>query len=193
MIELLEVLDEMYKIYPLTPECIESLSRIAQIKQVPKQTYLLKAGQVMTQSYYIKSGLIRAFQKTNSGEVTSFFMKEKDIFVNPESFYDQTPSFDYIQTLEDSEVIYSAKKDVDEMYLKHLEFNFVARVITEKYNKLQWKYNRIKVLKPMVERYKVFSEEFPDLVDRVDAQHIASFLAITPEHLSKLKKALKKN
>jgi len=185
---MLEVFAELYQIYPLSEGCIEDLSKAISFKSIPKKGFLLKAGQVMQHSYYIKKGLIRAFLKNGNSEVTSFFMTEGDIFVNPESYYGQIPSHEYIQALEDSEVIYTSKADTDAILQKHLEFNFVSRVITEKYNAVQWQYNRITKLKPAEVRYKVFSELFPNLVDRIDDKYIASFLATSQWHFSKMKR-----
>ncbi len=117
----------------LSPNIDEHLSLVLKEKTFLKKEYLLKTNQVCKNIWFIKNGLVRCFYNKNSIEVCSWFMKEGDMVISVESFFKQKAGFENIQALEDTTVYYIEYSQLQEMYHTFPEFNFIGRVLTEKY------------------------------------------------------------
>src|ERR1035441_10390081 len=109
---------------------VENLKEI----EIPKKEFILKKGRICYNTYFVKSGLLRCYYNKDDKEVNSWFMKENDVIFSVESFLNQTPSYENIQTLEDSGLYYIEYAELQYLYNQCLEFNFIGRVVTEKYN-----------------------------------------------------------
>src|SRR5215218_8158533 len=120
-------------VYPLSASGINAFEERIQYADVKKKTWLLKAGQVCTNIYFIHSGLIRSFTKEGDKEICSWFMKEGDMVISIKSFYNQVRSEEYIQSLEDCSLSYMNFADLEKIYGTFLEFNYAGRVLTQKY------------------------------------------------------------
>src|SRR4051812_11541998 len=96
-----EVFQFLESIHPLSPKAVEYLTKTLKYRKLLKKEYLLKAGHISRSSCFIKQGLLRAYYTRNEKEVSSWFMKEGDVSLSIESFYDQKPSYENIQALED--------------------------------------------------------------------------------------------
>lgn len=173
-------------VHPLSSACIEMLEELIQEVEVKKRTFLLKAGQICTNIYFIHSGLIRSFTKEGDKLICGWFMKEGDIIISIKSFYNQIRSEEYIQALEDCTLSYISFADLENVYRSCLELNYVGRVLTQKYYQL-WD-EQLKALRhPAPDRYLWLKENHPQLLQRVSTEDIASYLGITREHLQRIK------
>ena len=83
-----ELLLYLNSIYPLSHGLEDHLTAILRLKELPRKTYLLKAGHVCRNICFIKSGLLRCFYLRDNNEVSSWFMKEGDVIVS-ESFFNR--------------------------------------------------------------------------------------------------------
>jgi hypothetical protein len=114
-------------------------------------------------------------------------MKEGDLIISVESFYQQKPSYESIQALEDCTLISQQYNELQEMYKRFLELNFIARVLTEKYYNLsEQRLYSIRMLRAS-ERYKFLLDNYPELIQRVPSKYLASYLSVTEETLSRIK------
>jgi CRP-like cAMP-binding protein len=176
-------------------ESISSLSEtlrdhligVVKTKTARRKEFILKSGQVCSQVYFISRGLLRCFYVKNMAEVCSWFMKEGDIAISIESFFEQKPSYENIQALEETDLLYISYQDLQFMYLHFPEFNFIGRVLTEKYYTLSEKRLFSMRMQRANERYDYLSRHSPELLRRVSASQLASYLGITMETLSRLK------
>src|SRR6476661_938682 len=133
MENLLQILNS---IFPLSAELTEYLTCTLQAKEVKRKEYLLKAGHVCRHIYFIEKGLLRCFYVQAQHEVSSWFMKEGDVVIAVESFFDQRQSNEFIQALEDTSLYYISFDHLRYIYRTFLEFNFVGRELVQKYYKL---------------------------------------------------------
>lgn len=159
------------------------------IKTFKKKDFLLKEGTICNASYFIIKGLIRSFSIDDKGnENIRHFGIENWWFTNMESFILKQPSLLYIQALEETTVLTITKENLELAYLKLPKLERVFRIITEKtliaverkyefYNKLVGK-----------TRYITFVNELKTFSQRIPQYMIASYLGITPEYLSELRK-----
>jgi CRP-like cAMP-binding protein len=104
--------------------------------EIPKKHFLLKPGHICYNIYFVQQGLVRCFYIKNEKEVSSWFLKEGDVIVSVDSFFTQTVSYESIQALEDCVLHYISYTDLQYAYLHFPEFNFIGRILTEKYYKL---------------------------------------------------------
>ena len=163
------------------------LSQILKTKELRKRDYLLKAGHICRIICFIKIGLMRCFYIKGDNEVCSWFMKEGDVIVSIESFFEQKESYESIQALEDCTLYYIEYTELQNIYRQFPEFNFIGRVLTEKYYKL-WAQQLYGLrMQPAADRYKWLLQNHPELILRIPAKYLASWLGITEVMLSKIK------
>lgn len=108
-----------------------------------------------------------------------------------ESFVKTTPSTQYIQAIENTTVLYLSKEELDQLYIEVPKLERLFRIITE--NMLIANLRKTDVFLQMKssDRYFNFVENLPNFVQRVPQYMIASYLEITPEYLSELRRKTK--
>ena len=188
-----ELLEYLNSIHPLSASTLEYLADNLQEIEVSKKKFLLRQGRICHSIYFVKKGLLRCFYIKNEMEINSWFMKENDVIIAVESFLNQTPSYENIQSLEDSVLYCIDYSQLQYLYNHSLDFNFVGRVLTEKYYKLSEQRLYSLRLQKAVERYNFTCDNFPQIILRVPSKHIASYLGITEETLSRIRASKAKN
>ena len=174
-------------IHPLSDGLRAYLEKNVKQRQINKKDYLLKAGHVSRHVCFILNGLLRCFYVKDDIEVSSWFMKEGDVVFSIESFYAQEPSYESIQALEDTYVFYLDYEELEYIYKQFPEFNYIGRVLTIHYHKL-WGQQLYSIrMRTGRERYQWLLENHRDLLQRVPAKYLASYLDITEITLSKIK------
>ena len=187
-----ELLIFLNSIYPLSQQAIEYLNENLKQIEVSKKKFILKEGRVCYNIYFVEKGLLRCFYNKNGKEINSWFMKEGDVIFSVESFINQTPSYENIQTIEDSVLYYIEYNQLQFLYQHCLEFNFIGRVLTEKYYRLSEQRLYSLRMQKAVERYHFLMDIFPQIILRVPSKYISSYLGVTEETLSRIR-ALKSN
>lgn len=109
------------------------------------------------------------------------------------SFHSEEPSKLYIEAIEDSILLQIKKEDQLRLFVDHPKFNRIFRVFTE--NALVNFQRRVlqNISSTAEERYVDFINRYPDFVNRISNVQIASFLGMTPEFLSVIRKNLPKS
>lgn len=174
-------------IMPLSGALIDQLNGTLKYRELQRKDYLLKAGHICRNIYFVDKGLLRCFYHKGDTEVSSWFMKEGDVIISIESFYQQKESYESIQALEDSSLFYITYHELNFIYKNFPEFNFIGRVLTEKYYTLWAQQLYALRMQQANERYKWLLQNHSELVLRVPAKYIASYLGIEETTLSKIK------
>jgi CRP-like cAMP-binding protein len=175
-------LDE-YEIKPIVASCTN--------KKVAKGTYLLQANERINHGFFVESGLLRQFSIDKKGkEHTIAFAPENWFVTDRESVFFDEPSKYYIQAQENSEVVL-----IDDTYEQSLAKqipNFNEFNIRLLHNNIRHMQQRIDLLLGATaeERYMHFIKLYPDILLRVPQIMVASYLGITPESLSRVRKDL---
>jgi len=109
------------------------------------------------------------------------------------SFHSEDPSRFYIEAIENSIILQIKKEDQLRLFVEYPKFNRIFRVITE--NALVSYQRRVlqNISSTAAERYIDFVNRYPDFFNRISNVQIASFLGITPEFLSTIRKKLSKS
>lgn len=176
-------------IYTLKDEIRKSIIASSEVINVGKKVKLLSFGERSDTIYFINKGAARVYYLDRDGkETNTWFLFENELLISVYSFYTGKPSFEYLETLEDCNLIAVKREKLEEIYLKYMEFNFSGRKLTEFYhmrNEIQA--NELRMLNAK-ERYQKLMERNPQLFQRVSLGHIASYLGISQETLSRIRK-----
>ena len=182
-----QLLKFLNSVYPLSNDLINYLMQNLESKMLKKKEMLLEKGRICKNIFFIEKGLIRCFYLLNEKEVSSWFMKEGDVIISVESFFKQVPSYESIQALEDCTVYYVSYEQLMHAYVTFVEFNFVGRILTEKYYTLcEQRLYSLRMHKA-AERYNDLLQNDPEIIQRVPSKYIASYLGISLETLSRVK------
>lgn len=178
-------------VHPLSSNIEKALFHYLKKENLPKKTLLLKEGNICDRVYFIEKGIARAYYHKNEQEITAWFMQENDLILSVYSFFTQKPSYENIELLEDSILISIRYTDLQKMYKDFPEFNFFGRVLTENYYvRSEERTNSLRKLTSQ-ERYHLLLQSNPLIFNRVPLKHIASYLGMTPETLSRLRAKIK--
>jgi CRP-like cAMP-binding protein len=157
-----------------------------------KGELLWKEGDIVKQVIFIEKGIMRYYYHTDPDgkEVTAQFFFENRLLTDYVSLNLQEPtSFNY-QALEDCAYISFPRVIIFQMYDKYKCFERLGRLIAENNFVGQQKSNReIKNISPE-EKYRKLMKERPMVVERISSTMIASYLAIAPEQLSRIRKKI---
>lgn len=181
------VLHYLNAIHPLSAGLMDYLQSNLKTRELLRRDYLLRTGQVCRIICFIERGLLRCFNVTGEQEVCSWFMKEGDVIISVESFYHQKESYEAIQALEDCTLHYISYSELQHLYRTFPEFNYIGRVLTEKYYCLSEQRAYSLRMQRSDERYAYLLEHHPELLLRVPAKYLASYLGIAGETLSRIK------
>lgn len=179
----------MNKFTSLSDEEQQAIIKDILIKEYKKGTMLLRQGDVPSKCYFVLKGCIRQYSIDEKGkEVTSnFYTEEQAIAVFNHHKIDK--SSDYTFTcLEDSVLVVGDLNTVKDMYSKYNQLESMTRsMMEENFGQIQDEFAAFIASTPE-ERYKAILRKRPTLINRVPQHQLASFLGITPESLSRIKK-----
>lgn len=160
------------------------------IKRFKKKEFLSYPNSVPNEVFFINSGLVRVCLTDNSGtEHTIHFALENQFICDYSAFIRKDSSIYALETLEDTQVVILPRKSIEWGYENMSEGNKMGRLIAEFY--FIYQDNRIKnrYIRTPKEIYDSITDVFPNIHNRVPQHMIASYLGITPIHLSRLKKS----
>lgn len=164
---------------------------------VKKGVIVHQAGEVFSNIWFIKSGLARSyFIDINGKEYTwQLYFRGKSkhglnhFMDDSVSFYENTGSLLSFEILEDSTFYVASLEDLDKFISKDKKWEYLTRLwLHDTYYSATYKRVISLMSENVAQRYERLLEEYPSIFDRVKSYHIASYLGIAPQTLSKLKK-----
>jgi CRP-like cAMP-binding protein len=157
---------------------------------IDKGQYLLKKGQTANQYYFIKSGGLRfSFGELDSRD-TSWVVFQDEFFTEISSLLPQKPTRFDIEAIEETELLYIEKLEMEQLYRQFPSWQEFGRKI--------WQEMSVRMIEQIVsfqtlsaeERYLDFLKT-PELLQRVPVKHLASILGITPNALSRIRRNIR--
>lgn len=179
--------------YPISKETWQEFEKICTIKTIKKNEYAFDVYDKVDSITFVYKGLFRSFSTNENGEEynKNFFWETR--FYGPiVSLLRGTPIDAAVQALEDSVLVDINYEKYRELLYKSEDFKLFHILYLEKHwvvEKDDKGYSL--VLEDAILRYKRFLEQYANIVSRLSQYHIASFLGISPTHLSRVRKELK--
>ncbi len=154
-----------------------------------KKAILSDDDKFIDEVYFIEKGILRVKIVDLEGrEHTTHFAIENQFIADYNAFLTQKKSRYQLEAMEDTEVIVLPRKAIEWGYENMAEGQKLGRLIAEYYFVyLDTRIQHLYTLSP-IDRYNLMSEIFPDIHNRVPQHMIASYLGITPIHLSRIKR-----
>ncbi|MFK8102375.1 MAG: Crp/Fnr family transcriptional regulator [Saprospiraceae bacterium] len=171
----------------LSPKEWQIIETRLRSKVVKKGTLLLEEGQICRRVYFLETGLLRYFVWKDGLAVSKFFTQPPYCFTSQRSFTQQIPARENIETLEDSLIWQLEKADSDQLLKLPAWSNFVRELVQE----VQFFTEEILVdlqNETAENRYRMMVEQGDPLLQKVSLKHLASYLGIAPQSLSRIRK-----
>lgn len=184
-----KLIQHIDQLLPLNAEEKEILSSKLLSKKLRRRQYLLQEGDLCRHYNFVVNGCLRMYFVDEKGSEHNLQFATENWWVSDiGSFHAEKPSQLNIDALEATEIIRIKKEDLLFLYKHHPKFDRYFRVLTENaFVKMQ---DRVlqNISSTVEERYLSFLENYPNLTNRISQVQIASFIGVTPEFLSKIRK-----
>jgi CRP-like cAMP-binding protein len=188
MSEVLELLREFIHID--NPVVIDELEKISTVSKVPKGQLLLAIGEVQSKIYLLVSGVVRCYFLDESGaEITDCFINQRGYTVMMENF--THPSLDAIEALTDVEVLEMPIMETVGLMNQFPEMLWEYNRMLQVALMFHWRIGKICVHYTAAQKYHWFRENWEGVDAVAKNTQVASFLGITPETLSRMRRSEK--
>lgn len=169
-------------------EALDEIARMTFKMELPKKGILLKEGQVCKNLYFVEKGFLRSYMIEKSGkDHTVWFSKERDFILSPYSFFNQQPSSNFIEALEDSVLYFWSFENVFHLMKNHHSCSVFGNILLIQYlTPICTKLLQLHT-ETAFDRYQALLEKKPDIFLRCPLNYIASYLRISRETLSRLR------
>ena len=185
------IIDYFNKILSLNKEEEAFISEVFKERRIKRRQFILQQGDVSKVNTFVVEGCFRMYTFDEKGkEYNLQFAAENWWIGDIGSFYTGEPSKMNIEAIENSIVLQIKKEDQCRMFVEHPKFNRLFRVFTE--NALVSSQKRImnNISSTAEERYLDFLQKYPYFFNRISNVQIASYLGVTPEFLSTIRKRI---
>jgi CRP-like cAMP-binding protein len=172
---------------PLSPAAAKEFFEAWQEWTVPKDHLLTREQAVSDYIFFVKKGAIRIYYHKHDKEITEWLALDENFFLSIASFFERKPGHLIIQTLEPSVVAGIHHNDLMALADKYHEIErLLRRMVTYSLILSQERMQSIQ-FETAQQRYEKLITATPEIIKRVPLSHIASFLGITPETLSRIR------
>ena len=173
---------------PLSSEAEEYLISIATEKTIPKGSVILRQGQRVNDIFFVKNGCLRSYRIDKNGKEHTLHFAIKNNWISDYiAFHGNETATLTIECLQDSEVIQFPSKKLNSMLGMFPELEpFQRRNLERLFVRLEKRIlNQLQL--SAAERYELFLEEYPEVEKHARNYHVASYLGVTQESLSRIR------
>jgi len=177
----------------LSQESINHISSLFKKNTFKVNEHIHSIGAIATKINFIEKGIVRVYSVDNNDtEATKYFIRENQFFVDLESYYTSSPGKDAFQAVINSEIYSIHKTIISKLSEEMPNFYIFLKSITEAQLLNKLKDNDFLNYGDAKTKYLEFVNRYPSLALQVPQQYIASYLKITPQSLSRIRKELTK-
>lgn len=174
----------------LNDKDIGDSQRFWKARKMNKGDYFNMQSMVCNDLGLIVKGIFRIyFREPNTKEDKNiFFFSENQFVVSFRSFISRDACWYFIEAMEDSEIFFISYQDLSGLYETHSNWGKFGRLLAESFFKLAQTRTEEFIFFSHEQRYIRLLEEHPDIIERIPAYHISSYLGITNPSLSRIRK-----
>ena len=177
-------------IHPMNTADWDFFSSKLQQQTLKKNTALIKIGQVENYLSFISEGIVRYYIPQEESDLTFGFLFENEFVTAYDSFITRTPSPYQIETLTQTTLWRISYEDLQEVYQKTESGNIIGRRMAENMFLIKSKREIALLSKTAEERYLDLFRERPNLLKQIPLKYIASYIGVTPQALSRIRKRI---
>lgn len=188
------LIDYFNKFLPLSEEEMAFVEEIFKERSVKRRQFIQQEGDVCRHNTFVVEGCFKMYLVDPNGKEHNLQFAIENWWIGDiGSFHSEKPSRLYIEAIEHSTILQVKKEDQLKLFVDYPKFNRIFRVLAE--NAMVSLQNRIlqNISSTAEERYLHFLEKYPQLFNRISNVQIASYLGVTPEFLSTIRKKLVKS
>jgi CRP/FNR family transcriptional regulator, anaerobic regulatory protein len=175
------------KFLVLTPEERAAFMQASEVHHFKKGKVLVRQGHVCDKFFFVLKGAVRTYRRVGSKELTHGLQFDRCDAVALSSFISRAPSQESIELLEDSILISISRDNLQRLYMTYPRSNMIGRLgVEEAFVELEGRTRSLQQLSAK-ERYEELIARSPECLQRVALKHIASYLGITQETLSRIR------
>lgn len=171
----------------LTAEEQDFFTGMLQLRKLRRKQFLQQEGDIPKGPTFVNKGLLRSYSLDKNGfEHVLQFAPAGWWIGDMQSFLTQKPGTLYIDALEETEVLWFWKADLDKLYAQVPKFERYFRILAEN-SIAKFQSRLVSMLSlPAAQRYNNFCELYPSLIQTLPQKQVASYIGVTPEFLSKM-------
>ena len=188
-----QFLSYLQRITSLNANESKILSESMVLKEIAKGDYLIKEGDYEKDSFFVLKGIVRQFKNLDGDDITTNFFTEEQWIINFESGEGNSISKYNLICEEDTVVVIGNEEKAIKLFEQFPKFERVSRQIMETVFKEQQEQMVSHMIEKPENRYLKLINSRPDILQRVAQYHIASYIGVKPESLSRLRKKITQN
>ena len=174
--------------FSLSSEAENYIYSIAKEKKLSKGEILIREGQTVNKTFFVTQGSLRSFCIDDEGKEHTLQFAIKDWWISDfMAIYNNEPASLTVECISDSVVIEFNAQKLNEIYLQFPEFEPFQRKNLERHVVSLHKRILNQLQLTALERYNLFLEQYPNIEQHVPNYHIASYLGITQQSLSRVR------
>ncbi len=188
------LIDYFEKFLPLNEEEKSIVENIFKERTIKRKQFILQEGDVCVYNTFVVEGCLKMFMVDFNGKEHNLQFAVENWWIGDiGSFHSEEASKLYIEALENSTILQIKKEDQLKLFVDYPKFNRIFRVFTE--NALVSTQRRVlqNISSTAEERYLDFLKRHPYFFNRISNVQIASYLGVTPEFLSAIRKKIAKS
>lgn len=186
-----ELIEYILQFGNLNKQQIDLITSKATVLELHKNGYFSEAGKIPRQVGFVMEGVLRGCYYNNKGEeITRCFIPENNMAVDYPNFEANSASAEYLQASTDCKLFVFSKQDWDELSHTIVGWDSIKNKIVQKC--LYQKSRKSPIIsQDATTRYLEFLENYPTLANRVALSQIASYLGVTQQSLSRIRKNIR--
>lgn len=189
-----KMIEKLNSLAPMSIQLADRIRSFTKIETYRAGDFILKEGQVCDRICLIVTGLTRSFYINEGLDITSRFMEQGFVVTSWPSYYTQKPGNEFIEAVENTSLACINYSDIQQFYIDFPEANIIGRRQVEYAFYLSEQRTQMLRKHTAEEKYKFFLDNHSSLLQRVPLKHIATYLGMNEETLSRVRtKFHKKN
>lgn len=185
-----QLLQYFSRFMALSDEESEAIRESMQVETFKAGTLLLREGQISAECYFVLKGCVRQYYLIEGEEVTNNFFTEEQWVVSLQSFLLHIPANHYLACCEETTLVVGNAQKEDSLYRKFPKFETISRKVIAEAFGAQQEMMATYVADSPEQRYQHVLKSRPELIQRIPQYQLASYIGVTPESLSRIRKRI---